>query len=290
MRETKAGHSLDMLFIPKSFKDLMKTARKKGRLTQAQLAEKISVSRARISRLETDRGKPTDEEIRKLASTLQISTTRLRNAAAELEVAPGCALKKKFQPTPEVFLAHQDRPSYVRLSAARLRAPEQLAGLEAAVASRSDLKQINVFLRDAAFDSDLEMIAVLQLLSAGAVPIWAAPQHWGFYECPVTDGRGVRMVGHLRTPSLLMEEAEAIIFPQCTLLCGNRPRRPDILIGQRCMNEILWFCVEIDGEGHCEIPYRPEVNLPTWRLTPTDVLSGSLVERLLGGRQELRAA
>ena len=279
-----------MIFIPKKFGVLISDARRKARLTQSQVAKSLGVSRSRISRLEREIGKPTDEEIRKLASTLQISTTRLRNAAAELEVAPGCALKKKFQPTSEVFLAHQDRPSYVRLSAARLRAPEQLAGLEAAVASRSDLKQINVFLRDAAFDSDLEMIAVLQLLSAGAVPIWAAPQHWGFYECPVTDGRGVRMVGHLRTPSLLMEEAEAIIFPQCTLLCGNRPRRPDILIGQRCMNEILWFCVEIDGEGHCEIPYRPEVNLPTWRLTPTDVLSGSLVERLLGGRQELRAA
>ena len=117
-----------MIFIPKKFGVLISDARRKARLTQSQVAKSLGVSRSRISRLEREIGKPTDEEIRKLASTLQISTTRLRNAAAELEVAPGCALKKKFQPTPEVFLAHQDRPSYVRLSAARLRAPEQLAG------------------------------------------------------------------------------------------------------------------------------------------------------------------
>ena len=279
-----------MIFIPKKFGVLISDARRKARLTQSQVAKSLGVSRSRISRLEREIGKPTDEEIRKLASTLQISTTRLRNAAGELEASPGCALKKRFQPTPEVFLAHQDRPSYVRLSAARLRAPDQLSCLETTIGARSDLKQVKVFLRDTAFDSDLEMIAVLQLLSAGAVPIWAAPQHWGFYECPVTDGRGVRMVGHLRTPSLLMEEAEAIIFPQCTLLCENRSRRPDMLVGQRCLDEIVWFCVEIDGEGHCEVPYRPVVNLPTWRFTPTDVLNGTLVERLLGGRREFAAA
>jgi len=62
---------------PERFAMRLRTLREKRKMTQAELAEKVGVSRAYLSRLEMGRHDPPLSRLRKLAKALRVNVAEL---------------------------------------------------------------------------------------------------------------------------------------------------------------------------------------------------------------------
>ena len=69
-----------------TFGEKLKSARKSAKLTQEQLAEKLSVSRQAITKWESDKGMPDIENLRQLSKLLGVSIDYLLDNGEELDL------------------------------------------------------------------------------------------------------------------------------------------------------------------------------------------------------------
>ncbi|MCA9790661.1 MAG: helix-turn-helix transcriptional regulator [Candidatus Eremiobacteraeota bacterium] len=266
--------------IPGYFGDQIRTARKAKRYTQTEVEKQLGFRPGRLSDLENNRRPPTPAELVKLASLLDVVAGHLRATLEEAERDSLAAARKRFAPSTR-FYPKQDRPSFVRLLAARQRYPEHCRHLEWLIDDRPDLRQVQVYLRDQAFDSRLEMLAHLQLLANGAWPCWESPAAWGFEAETIIDPVSGARVGWRRRPALYLPGAqEAIVFGQVGVLLSRRACL-DLLVGTRSG----WMCVEFDGKGHdpWADAIRDELSIPLVRLEEDRVLDAAPGEWLRAG-------
>ncbi|MGE0490061.1 MAG: helix-turn-helix domain-containing protein [Vulcanimicrobiota bacterium] len=259
--------------IPGYFGEQIRTARKGKQWTQRQVEARLELRRGRLSDLENNRRPPTASELIELARLLEVPVGRLRSTLDEPEEDSLAAARKRFAPSNR-FYPKQDRPSFVRLVAARQKYPEQCRQLEWLIGDRPDLSKVQLYLRDQAFDSRLEMLAHLQLLVEGARPCWESPAAWGFESETVIDPVSGLGIGGRRRPALyLAGPSEAIIFAQVGVLLSRRACL-DLLVGTRSG----WHFVELDGKGHdpWTDALRDEVSIPIVRFNEDEVLRGGI--------------
>ena len=259
--------------IPNYFGEMIREARKSKGLLQKEVERTLRLRRGRLSDLERNRRAPTTRELNDLARLLEIPLPWLKATVDSYE--PKLARERqRFWLDPR-FYPRQQRPSYVRLAHARERYPQVVKELEWELDERPDLKSVQLYLRDQAFDSCLELVCHLKLLAQGAVPGWEAPAAWGFEAETVIDpGTGLR-IGARRRPALyLAGPIEAIVFAQVGVLLSRRVRL-DLLVGTAAG----WKCLEFDGLGHDPRldHIREELSIPVTRLGP-EIVTGDLLE------------
>lgn len=269
------------MLVAKEPSELVKNARLQIGLSQRELAGKTRLSRGRVSQIENGRRVPTTEEQVALCRNLPISYPVLSQACG-----PRSSPEFDQYVPRRIRLApiRRDRPTRIRYAAARRRYPELMAQLEAELSRRADAGVIGRFLRDACFDSDLEVVATLSLLSAGALPGLASPLFAGYDNLAPIDPETGRIIGHLLFPCLAYEGA--LLFPQVTLRTREfgRPRVDHLLVKKGKA-----LAVEIDGDGHREgEPNRAGVlQMPVLRFNEAQVVNLELPELLAEGVESL---
>lgn len=256
---------------------LLKNARLQLGLTQADLSELTEIPRRRISALECGTRLPKPEESDSLCIALGVSRIEIARAVPE-GPRPNFALERRRFESPSTFLVPRDRPSELRFYAARKRYPSQIAELSRKLRDRPDLDWIGVYLREASFDSGLELLASLHLLADGAEPGWVPPQRTGFTALPIVNPVDRHVSGHHPYPALLWKER--FLFPQVSVLTRNSLLRLDFLLGVRGKPGLRWWDVEFDGFGHDQLSdaLRDEqVSLPVKRFSTEQIVSGDFL-------------
>lgn len=255
---------------------LLKDARTRLGLTQQDLAEQTRIDRWRISHFERGIGVPDPGEQRALCPVLELCSSALAHAAPA-GPRPRLADERKGLAPRTPYRMPRDRPSSVRYRAAWKAYPTFLRGLERQLQDREDSEWIRVYLREAVFDSGLEMMASLQLLGDGAKPGWVSPQTAGFSQLPIVDPKTREVTGHHPYPTLAWEGC--LLFPQVSLRARHL-LTPDLLVGARTSKGVKWVDVEIDGRGHdpkFDDVRAQELDLPVVRFETKRVLDGSFL-------------
>lgn len=257
-------------------------ARQALQLSQTVLCEKTAISQGRLSQLERGRRPPSREEWAQLSQHLNLGPYPGRPTL----LAP---LGRWSADSP--ILSSAERPFVARSAAARYTFPTEMESVSTLVALRNDAKSCYEFLEAAALDSGDEAYFYLRLLAEGARPCHFSPTRAGFRTSPIVDPLTKKVIGDLRRPCLELKQ-ECLVFPQTSILVGNRLFRLDALICVRCPKHRVWIDLEIDGPGHrSELDKWRERNLqlPTLRLSRNDLISTSLLlEKLLNACREIR--
>lgn len=235
------------MFIAPCPARMLREARAKLNLTQAELGELVSLSRTRVSQLECGWRSPSQTEQEVLCAALGLSPADLRRAAPITPRPNLSQIKRRFSPWTQ-YRVPKDRPSEVRYRAAVQKHPELVRRVAGNLKGRQDLDWIRVYLRETCFDSYLEVLFSLLLLEDGAQPGWLAPHHAGFVDWPIVEPVTRKVVGHRARPALAWEEM--LLFPQVTLRARKVTTRLDLLLGTQERGRTHWFDVEIDGPGH----------------------------------------
>jgi len=212
-----------------------------------------------------------------LSKALSIPLREFRAAYPDSRKPTFVDVRKRFVPW-KPFRIAKDRPTRVRYRASRSRYPKLMERFERNIGRRHDLPWVKLYLREACFDSYLELIFSLHLLEAGAQPGWCAPQLMGFTTLPVVDPRDRDIVGHRSRPSLLFNGW--LFFPQVSVLTRKRIMRLDLLAGRRLRNSVYWLDVEVDGEGHDpneDWVRTSELPFPIHRVQTRKVVSGEFL-------------
>lgn len=268
-----------MIIAPSPSK-LLKAARNKLGLTQLDLSKLSSVSRQRISAFECGTRLPGPEEQQVLCSILGICEGQMAQANPAGRRPCFANERRRFESRYR-FSVPRDRPSTVRLYGARKQYPHRVTELANRLRDRDDLEWIRVFLREAAFDSSLEFLALLHLLADGARPGWVPPQRTGFTKLPIVDPTNRHMSGHHPYPALWWEEK--FLFPQVTVLTRNSLVRLDLLLGMLVKGTPHWWDVEFDGYGHylpSDAARDEQLPLPVCRFQTEQLVSGNFLEDL----------
>ena len=268
-----------MLIAPCPSK-LISEARRRLGLTQKETSRRCQFSRSRLSDLERGYRMPNLHEQAELSRLLKISKHSL-NAASPQGTRPSLKpLREKFCRN-RTFTIEKDRPNEVRLYALKRSQPKLSRALLGKILKRRDLGWIRVYLREARFDSQLELLFSMQLLAHGARPGWISPQIVGFDTFPIICPRSKRLVGHEKHPALAWNEI--LLFPQLTIRTRRLVVRADIITGVKRRGRVIWSNVELDGQGHDphqDILREIELGLPTLRLCPRAIGSDELFVRL----------
>lgn len=269
-----------MLSVAPCPKDLIREARSRLGLTQYDLAEQASVNRWRISVFERGLGVPNNEEQRALCSVLNLPRSRLALAAPSGARPKLGQEKKSFAPRAP-YQMPRDRPSEVRFRAALKQYPELIRYLSYKLEERKDSEWISVFLREAVFDSGLEVAASLQLLADGAKPGWLSPQCSGFVQHPIIDPSNRVVTGHHCHPALVWEGC--LLFPQLSVRTTRNHFTLDLLVGCRKNRGVVWMDVEFDGPGHdarLDALRADELGMRVERFKTSEIIDGSFLDRL----------
>lgn len=257
--------------------ELLINSRQKQLLSQRQLSEISGVDAKRISELETGRRKPGEEEIGKLAKALNLPRRQVQLAAGSAHNPKIEVTKRKFRVLSDAP-RNQDRPSRDRYRRARKLYPRLVGELEGRLRRRPDSNKIQVYLREATFDSALEYVAHLIMLDRGAVTGYVSPARMGLCHLPVVDPIGKTMTGHRLYPALGFEKA--LFIPQISLQTNIGVVTLDLAWGQREPNGTRWTDLEIDGPGHRAEgdPDRDRaVRMPVVRCSEKEILGGSFL-------------
>lgn len=260
--------------------NILKDARTRLGLTQYDLAEKTRIARSRISSLERGVGLPSIEEQRILCPVLGIAPSRMAQAAPT-ELRPRLANERKGLAPRGPYEQPRDRPSEFRYRAAWKNYPDTLRPLELKLQDHPDLSWLGVYLRDAVFDSGLEMLASLHLLAAGARPGWVSPQSAGFVQLPIVDPITREMTGHHPYPALAWEGG--MLFPQVSLRGRRQLCTVDLLMGMKTKRGLEWIDVEIDGRGHDtrnDDQRADELGLLVVRFETSEIVDASFIDKL----------
>lgn len=254
--------------------------RKKLKLTQREVARRTGIHHTILSRIENGERALSREQQSLLGNCLDISSEALASACASGVSDLFRDRRNKFaQPAKKRIT--RDRDSIARYWRARARYGFLLRTLERGLSKRADKDEIRVYLREACFDSDLEYLAHLQLLSHGAVPGWASPQRSGFRAKPVVDPKTRECTGSDLYP--VLATSDSLLFPQVALLIdGRRVRRPDIVWLKRSRS-LEARILEFDGAGHDhtgDCQRDRELALPVVRFAEEDVISGRFLNQI----------
>jgi len=259
---------------------LIRSSRKKLKLSQLEVSKLTGIHHSTLSRIETGERVPSSEQQPLLAKYLQMEPKELTAACADGVSNLFQSRRRKFS-LPARKRVSRDRDSVMRYWRARTRYKFLLDGLNRRLSKREDRDEIRVYLREACFDSDLEYLAHLQLLSRGAVPGWASPQRSGFRAKPIVDPKSRECTGSDLYPALAT--SDSLLFPQVALLIdGRRVRRPDLLWLKRS-GSLEVQVVEFDGAGHDhrqDEERDKELSLPVVRFCEEDVVSGSFLSEI----------
>lgn len=250
---------------------LLAQLRKKRGISQAELARRASIPAYRLSRIEHDKARPSDEEARELARRLGEDPTRL--LSPELRHPRQSSLLRPFKSRPKRLAL----TSEVSLDTWRGRFGLLAHQFEMAVCRRADAALCREYLRQCGAESADELQLSFQLLSREQViPVWTTAARCGFTTHPVVERKTGASAANLVRPALHVshEDVVALMFPQVSLRPARSQFRVDFLVGLKRSGGIAWIDLEIDGGGHDPSydEYRREtLGLPTVRISGSEV-------------------
>ena len=264
----------------------IRKARKKLQLTQHDLASKVGLSQSRISRLETGRDTPDQNEWAKLAACLN-----LWPAQVPPKLERPIPSQDWHKPKPAILVAG-DRPTQVRENAARNHYGAVVDKLLRQVHSREDWRLCEDFLREAAPESGHEYFLWLRLLAAGGKPCWFSLFRAGFRASAVVESSSKIAIGDVRLACLRVDGPGIswLLYPQVTLDARKSYDRLDALASLRTAEKQLWVDLEVDGRGHdpeWDEQRQQHLDLPTLRLTPAELKAPDLLSLLEQKAREL---
>lgn len=257
---------------------LLRRARIKCNLTQAELGTKVGLSQSRISRLETGRGNPTEQEWTRLRECLHlrpgVSPSLTRPIPSKIWHARKPQLGDRNERPPSVRM-HAAKKSFGPIVEQRLR---QLL-------AREDAELCQAFLREAAPESGHEYFLWLTLLAAGGRPCWFSPFRAGFRALGVVESKTKLGISDLRLPCLELQATDTtwLLYPQVTLDARKSYYRLDALASVLISGKRSWLNLEVDGQGHhgeWDALREQHLDILTLRLSPADLAVGNLVALL----------
>lgn len=250
------------------FSIAVRQKRNKLKMTQTKLAQLCGLSRGRWSDLETGRRRPNRQELRRIASVMQLGRIFVPPSAGIRDLIQASS---RWLPAKSPFYAHQDRPTHIRFRSCMRRYGETAQGLFELIRQRPDFERCHHFGQLLSCDSGLEVLNILSLLAAGAEPGFLAPSSMGHTPLPIVDPVGRQEVGHRPHPCLKLNDT--YYFFQVTFL-KDLTYRVDVLRWAGA-----WRIFELIGSGHWSTDHavREQVTgLPTTWLPESDIISAAV--------------
>lgn len=266
----------------RNYNEIIQWKRDQLGLSQKALTESTGISQPRMSKLETGRHRPTEQEHRLLCQALQTELPlvgqRPRLAIRSLHNAG----RRASQEAPPYF-PPADRAARVRLLAAERRWPKLVRALTNRIQARPDYPFVNFLCSQLALDSADEALYVATRFAQGATAAIYPPLRLQQLDSLIRCPSSRELVGHRPFPCLVL--GSRFEFPQVTL---STPRlyRVDFLV-----YDGGWQVKEIDGSGHDwrdDAEREAAIGLPTERLERGALLD--LAERVVSGTIEAIAS
>ncbi len=177
-------------------------------------------------------------------------------------------MRRKLAQSPPSFHPPQDRASHVRYFSALRDYPAFVRRLTAITRQRSDFLDCQYLCGQLALESSDEVLFLLRLLEAGALPGYLPPSSLGAAPYPIVDPKSGLEVGHYKFPCLALPQE--FYFFQVTFF-RTRQYRVDVLRWKSG-----WSAIEIDGTGHDpqhDLIRERSLGLETRRLTAMQIIS-----------------
>ena len=241
------------------------------------LASRVGLSQSRISRLETGRDNPSQDEWAKLGACLNLWPAKIQ---PKLKRPVPDEVWHKDKP---VIVSVEDRSAQMRSAARKTYGPfDKLMRL---IRERDDRRLCEKFLRESASESGDEYFFWVRLVAAGGKPCWLSLFRAGFRASAVVESKSKIAIGDVRRPCLQVDGPNAswLLYPQVTLDARKTYYRLDARASVRTGDLQLWVDLEVDGRGHdarWDEFREQQLDLPTIRLTPTDLQTPDLLSLL----------
>lgn len=248
---------------------LISEKRRKLGLTQKELARNCGLSTTRLSRFENGRRTPNEAEFARICQRLNLCPTLLQPCGLPADHR-FVRIARKF-PEPTQVSPTRSEPSLTHYRRLRERLPKLTYELDLKLQERSDVNRIRVFLRDAVYESEIQYLASLQLLAAGAVAGRLCPQKIGLTHLPVVDPTTGTVTGHQSYPALGLNQS--VFIPQVSLLTTEGIKTLDLVWAERMCGRTFFRDLEITDEP---MPSGREetVGMPVLTYRAADVSTG----------------
>ncbi|MCA9777082.1 MAG: helix-turn-helix transcriptional regulator [Candidatus Eremiobacteraeota bacterium] len=253
--------------------------RRKAGLTQQEAGEFVGISRGRWSQLETGYRTPSRDELQSLKCHFFLGEVYVPHSGTYRELRDAGA---KLVSQSSLFLAWQDRDSFIRYWKAIKKYPVLIEGLMEVVSAREDFESIQYLFHRISFDSYVEVLYFLLLVACGATPISAPPLLLGQPPSPILEPRTRCEVGHFPHPGLDLQGTTYFFQVSFRL---SIPIRVDILA-----HNGGWKTIEILREGYDfkADAGRQELGLPIQIVSEAEVIER--ISRLLKERANVERA
>lgn len=251
------------MFIPPLHSQIRKHREATG-LSQIEFAQQLGIAAKRYSHFERGERHPGLEELELLREHLGDLRGSIPPEGVGRRLVDNA---KKLRPLVPEFRPGQDRPSDVRYFAALAKYPDFVRRLTATIRRRVDFEDCQCLCGRLAIESADEVLFILRLLEAGALPASLSPQALGRLPHPILDPANGTEVSHHRFPCLAF--ANEFYFFQVTLATPRR-YRVDVLRWSHG-----WSVIEIDGLGHVAAYDEARdlaLGLPVTRLSPVQIM------------------
>lgn len=249
----------------KPFHKFLNELRVKRGLKQKELAELLGITQQRLSHLESGGRRPSELERAAIYQHFGELQGYLVPEGVRRRLSENA---RRLQPAFPPFHPAQDRPSDIRFYAALQAYPEFVKRMTAKIRLRVDFQDCQYHCGLIALESSAEVLLVLRLLEAGALPGYCAPASLGPLSHPIIEPELRVPVAHRKFPCLAFEED--FYFFQVTLATPKQ-HRVDVLRWNRG-----WSALEIDGSGHDgrnDEERTKALGLEVRRLTPAEITS-----------------
>ena len=231
---------------------LLRTRRLALGLLQTDVARRVGVDRACVSRWESGKAQPPPERHDALAATLEISREQLPEVAVQ---------RKRPRPRRSACLRKRSRVRPLYPHSATLGQMLSLGGCALRVHEAARRKVGDDVCSEVARrfprDTRHELLLAYHVLSRGARLVESAPAH---RSCPIMILEDFEKTpgGDLRQPTLLwrgLDEVMALYGQVRVLGSGRRPYRLDFVVYyKRRGHPGAWMFVEVDGAPHLLTP------------------------------------
>lgn len=257
----------------------LKRARAVKRLRQEDVAREVKADRRRVSDWEADLYHP-DPTIRPDLSRVLGLSLRHINRLCVPPAAKFLGVADLFEPKKPEYLPTGEYPTAKRLLTFYRQDKATFNELWPELNARADRDEVRRFFNKVQTDAQNEARGWMRLLREPELePARLAPQRCGFRILPVVHKDTYEVVGDCPVPCIVRREPQpGVIFPQCTVMTADGPRRPDAIVGVRVSKHMLWCCTEFDGNGHNSNGdfMRPTLlKMPVVRYTEAEVRSRS---------------
>ncbi len=239
--------------------------RRRAGYRQCSAAKHAGISAQRWNHLEKGTRRPTPTELLRIQSLLGPLTgfLRPRGVGRSLRSAGTKVLPKSCP-----FLVVPERTSHTRFLAAEKRYPRAVHKLMAIISTRADFAECEHLCHQLALGSSDEAMFVLQLIAAGARPMYVVPGYLPSTPRQMVDPQDCSPVSHRPFPCFWLDGG--LYFFQVSF---STPRlyTVDVLRWQG-----RWMVIEIDGKGHdstFDAERSVALQLPTLRFTGQQVSS-----------------